>query len=99
MREDGAGAVRRRETHALGEGENVHPGEEGGGQVSASFIAKNLVDRVYLYRSGMFLGENSVSSVSDLGYEDIPLEKKFFRKNFRLLENDVFEEWKSIESE
>ena len=72
---------------------------EGGGQVSASFIANNLVDRVYLYRSGMFLGENSVSSVSDLGFEDIPLEKKFFRKNFRLLENDVFEEWKTIESE
>jgi len=69
---------------------------EGGGKVSADLISNNLVDRVYLYRSGIFLGESSVSSVSGMQLQTISLNKKFERLTSRVLEDDIFEEWKAL---
>lgn len=69
---------------------------EGGGKISASLLSQNLIDKLYLYRSGMFLGENSISSVSVLDTKTIFLDKTFFRVSSRVLENDVYEEWKNI---
>ena len=70
---------------------------EGGGKVAASLLSKDLIDKLFLYRSGVFLGDDSISSVSKLDIQKISLEKKFLRFSSRELEDDVFEEWKNVD--
>ena len=69
---------------------------EGGGKVSATLLSNNLVDRIFLYRSGKILGDTSISSVSGLDLNTISLNEKFQRIDARQLDDDVFEEWRTL---
>ena len=69
---------------------------EGGGKVSATLLSNNLVDRIFLYRSGKILGDTSISSVSGLDLNKISLNEKFQRIDARQLDDDVFEEWRAL---
>lgn len=69
---------------------------EGGGKVSATLLSNNLVDRIFLYRSGKILGDTSISSVSGLDLNKISLNEKFQRIDARQLDDDVFEEWRTL---
>ena len=63
---------------------------------SATLLSNNLVDRIFLYRSGKILGDTSISSVSGLDLNKISLNEKFQRIDARQLDDDVFEEWRAL---
>jgi len=69
---------------------------EGGSNISASLIESNLIDNVYLYRNGIFIGDDGLSSVGKYKLKNLSLAKRFKLKDTRILDGDVLEEWKLI---
>ena len=69
---------------------------EGGSNISASLIDNNLIDKVYLYRNGIFIGADGLSSIGIYKFRNLSLAKRFQLIDTRILDGDVLEEWKLI---
>lgn len=66
---------------------------EGGGQVAAAFLKANLIDRVSLYRAGLFLGADGRSAVADLGLGRLDFAPRLTLVSSRVVGNDTLETW------
>lgn len=66
---------------------------EGGGQVAASFLKANLVDRISSYRAGLVLGEDSRTAVGRLELERLDFAPRFRLASTRQLAGDTLETW------
>ncbi|MBS0526053.1 MAG: bifunctional diaminohydroxyphosphoribosylaminopyrimidine deaminase/5-amino-6-(5-phosphoribosylamino)uracil reductase RibD [Proteobacteria bacterium] len=66
---------------------------EGGGEVAATFLKANLVDRLTSYRAGLLLGADSRSAVAPLGLEKLDFAPRFTLVSSRPLGGDVVETW------
>ena len=69
---------------------------EGGSQISASLLENNLIDKVFLYRSGMFIGGDGISSIASYNLKKLEFTKRFHLFKTRILDGDVLEEWHTI---
>ena len=69
---------------------------EGGSNISASLLNNNLIDKVYLYRNGIFIGEDGLSSIGKYKLKSLSLAKRYKLKRTKMLDGDVLEEWNLI---
>ena len=69
---------------------------EGGSNISASLLDNNLIDKVFLYRNGIFIGGDGLSSIGEYNIKKLSLAKRFQLQNTRILDGDVLEEWNKI---
>jgi len=70
---------------------------EGGSSVSASLLDNNLIDKLFLYRNGMFIGGDGLSSIGQYNIKKLSLVKRFKLMKTRMLDEDVLEEWNIID--
>ena len=66
---------------------------EGGSKISSSLMADNLIDKVFLYRSGIFIGGDGLSSIASYNIKNLDLAKRFHLLKTMILDSDVLEEW------
>ena len=64
---------------------------EGGGQIAASFLHDDLIDRVYALRSGMIIGADGRPSMAGLKLTSLDAAPSFRRADVRPLGDDVLE--------
>jgi diaminohydroxyphosphoribosylaminopyrimidine deaminase / 5-amino-6-(5-phosphoribosylamino)uracil reductase len=69
---------------------------EGGSTIAGSLLDSNLIDKVFLYRNGIFIGGDGLSSIGPYKIESLPLAKRFQLLKTRILDGDVLEEWNII---
>jgi diaminohydroxyphosphoribosylaminopyrimidine deaminase/5-amino-6-(5-phosphoribosylamino)uracil reductase len=78
---------------ALGERRLTRVLIEGGGEVAATFLKANLVDRVSAYQAGLLLGGDSRSAVAPLGLQKLGFAPRFTLVSSRAIGGDVLETW------
>ncbi len=66
---------------------------EGGGQLAASLIEANLVDRVEVFHAGLLLGATSTPALADLPYKTLTRFPRFSLLETRTLGNDSLSIW------
>ena len=66
---------------------------EGGGDVAATFLTADLVDRVTSYRAGLLLGADSRSAVGPLELQKLGFARRFNLVCSRIAGGDVVETW------
>jgi diaminohydroxyphosphoribosylaminopyrimidine deaminase/5-amino-6-(5-phosphoribosylamino)uracil reductase len=66
---------------------------EGGGEVAASFLKADLVDRVTSYQAGLLLGADSRSAVGPLALQKLGFAPRFALVSSRIAGGDVLETW------
>jgi len=66
---------------------------EGGSEISSSLLSKNLVNKIFLYRSGIIIGGDGLSSIASYGLKDLKLAKNFNIVSSKIIDNDLLEEW------
>ena len=66
---------------------------EGGGDVAASFLKADLVDRVTSYQAGLLLGADSRSAVGPLALQKLGFAPRFTLVSSRIVGGDVLETW------
>ena len=69
---------------------------EGGSEISASLMANNLIDKVFLYRSGIFIGGDGLSGIASYNINNLDLIKRYKLLKTRVLDDDVLEEWSLV---
>jgi len=69
---------------------------EGGSEISASLMANSLIDKVFLYRSGIFIGGDGLSGIASYNIDNLGLAKRYKLLKTRILDNDVLEEWSLV---
>jgi diaminohydroxyphosphoribosylaminopyrimidine deaminase/5-amino-6-(5-phosphoribosylamino)uracil reductase len=69
---------------------------EGGGQVAASFLAKDLIDRVEWFRAPILLGQDGRSAVGALALANLGSAPRFRRTSLELLGDDAWERYERI---
>ena len=69
---------------------------EGGSEISASLMANNLIDKVFLYRSGIFIGGDGLSGIASYNMNNLDLIKRYKLLKTRVLDDDVLEEWSLV---
>ena len=69
---------------------------EGGSEISASLMANNLIDKVFLYRSGIFIGGDGLSGIASYNIHNLDLAKRYNLLKTRILDGDVLEEWSLV---
>ena len=69
---------------------------EGGSEISASLIANSLIDKVFLYRSGIFIGGDGLSGIASYNINNLDLIKRYKLLKTRVLDDDVLEEWSLV---
>ena len=57
------------------------------------FCFLNLIDKVFLYRSGIFIGGDGLSSIASYNIKNLDLVKRFQLLKTMILDSDVLEEW------
>jgi diaminohydroxyphosphoribosylaminopyrimidine deaminase/5-amino-6-(5-phosphoribosylamino)uracil reductase len=78
---------------ALGERRLTRVLIEGGGEVAATFLKANLVDRVSAYQAGLLLGADSRSAVGPLVLQKLGFAPRFALVSSRAIGGDVLETW------
>ena len=66
---------------------------EGGSEISSSLLSKNLVNKIFLYRSGIIIGGDGLSSIASYGLKDLKLAKNFNIVSSKIIDSDLLEEW------
>ncbi|HTE80030.1 MAG TPA: bifunctional diaminohydroxyphosphoribosylaminopyrimidine deaminase/5-amino-6-(5-phosphoribosylamino)uracil reductase RibD [Reyranella sp.] len=66
---------------------------EGGGEVAATFLTADLVDRVTSYQAGLLLGADSRSAVGPLALQELGFARRFTLIRTRIAGGDVMETW------
>ncbi|HTE35958.1 MAG TPA: bifunctional diaminohydroxyphosphoribosylaminopyrimidine deaminase/5-amino-6-(5-phosphoribosylamino)uracil reductase RibD [Reyranella sp.] len=66
---------------------------EGGGEVAATFLTADLVDRVTSYQAGLLLGADSRSAVGPLALQELGFARRFTLVCSRIAGGDVMETW------
>lgn len=66
---------------------------EGGGQLAASLIAANLVDRLEVFHAGLLLGATSTPALAALPYSSLAGFPRFTRIETKTLGNDTLTIW------
>jgi diaminohydroxyphosphoribosylaminopyrimidine deaminase/5-amino-6-(5-phosphoribosylamino)uracil reductase len=66
---------------------------EGGGEVAATFLAADLVDRVTSCQAGLLLGADSRSAVGPLALQKLGFAPRFTLVRTRIAGGDVLETW------
>jgi len=69
---------------------------EGGSKISASLMANSLIDKVFLYRSGIFIGGDGLSGIASYNINNLNLVKRYNLLKTRVLDGDVLEEWEQV---
>ena len=69
---------------------------EGGSNISASLLDNNLIDKLFLYRNGMFIGGDGMPSIGKYKIKNLSFAKRFQLLKSRNLDGDVLEEWNKI---
>ena len=69
---------------------------EGGSEISASLIANSLIDKVFLYRSGIFIGGDGLSGIASYNIDNLELAKRYGLIKTRVLDDDILEEWSLV---
>ena len=69
---------------------------EGGSSISSSLIDNDLIDKVFLYRNGIFIGGDGLSSVGEFRLEKVSLARRYDLQKTRILDGDILEEWNKI---
>ncbi|WP_428675486.1 bifunctional diaminohydroxyphosphoribosylaminopyrimidine deaminase/5-amino-6-(5-phosphoribosylamino)uracil reductase RibD [Reyranella sp.] len=83
----------RAAARALGERRLTRVLIEGGGKVTAAFLAADLVDCVTSYQAGLLLGADSRSAVAPLGLQKLDFAPRFTLVSTRTVGGDVLETW------
>jgi diaminohydroxyphosphoribosylaminopyrimidine deaminase/5-amino-6-(5-phosphoribosylamino)uracil reductase len=78
---------------ALGERGLTRVLVEGGAAVAGAFVARNLVDRLEVFRSGLVLGAGSRSAIGALGLASLAAAPRFARVDGDNLGDDRVETW------
>jgi len=66
---------------------------EGGGEVAATFLRADLVDRVTSYRAGLLLGADSRSAVGPLALQKLGFARRFTLICTQIAGGDIVETW------
>jgi len=66
---------------------------EGGGEVAATFLRVDLVDRITSYRAGLLLGADSRSAVGPLALQKLGFAPRFTLASTRIVAGDTLETW------
>jgi len=66
---------------------------EGGGEVAATFLRADLVDRITSYRAGLLLGADSRSAVGPLALQKLGFAPRFTLVSSRIVAGDTLETW------
>ena len=69
---------------------------EGGSSISASLLDNNLIDKLFLYRNGMLIGEDGLSSIGKYKIKKLSMARRFKLLKTRILDGDVLEEWNKL---
>ena len=69
---------------------------EGGSNISASLLDNNLIDKLFLYRNGMIIGDDGLSSIGKYKIKNLSFARRFQLLKTRILDGDVLEEWNNI---
>lgn len=70
---------------------------EGGAQVTASFLAADLVDNIYVFSAGKIIGNNGLGSVGDLNLASLPNAPHFTPTGIRRLGPDMLATYRKAE--
>ena len=91
---DGQGRVdAQAAARALGERRLTRVLIEGGGEVAATFLKADLIDRLTSYQAGLLLGADSRSAVGPLKLEKLGFAPRFILASSRAVGGDVLETW------
>ncbi len=66
---------------------------EGGGQLAASLITANLVDRLEVFHAGLMLGASGTPALAALSYKSLAEFPRFTRSETKTLGNDTLSIW------
>ncbi len=67
---------------------------EGGAEVAAAFLKAGLVDRVSVYRAGLFLGRDGRSAIASLGLGRLDFAPRFSLVSSQIVGGDTLETWR-----
>jgi diaminohydroxyphosphoribosylaminopyrimidine deaminase/5-amino-6-(5-phosphoribosylamino)uracil reductase len=67
---------------------------EGGGEIAATFLKAGLVDRLSVYRAGLFLGGDGRSAVAGLGLGRLGSAPRLSLVSTRIVGGDTVESWR-----
>lgn len=62
---------------------------EGGGQVAASFLKENLIDKLYCFISMKIIGGDGINSIGNMGINHISQSKKINNYNITQIKDDI----------
>ena len=66
---------------------------EGGGQLAASLLEADLVDRLTGFTAGLAIGAEGLPSIGALGLNDLAAAPRFALHDVRRVGGDVLHEW------
>lgn len=68
---------------------------EGGGKLAASLLKEDMIDEIYLIKSGKIFGGDATPSIAEMGLEKIP-EAKFKLSNHQQLGDDIIINYRKV---
>ena len=69
---------------------------EGGGNLAASLLQADLVDRLVLFRAPMMIGADGIAAVGNLGIDRLDLTPSFSRISLHEAGTDIIEGYARI---
>ena len=72
---------------------------EGGGNLAASLLKANLVDRLVLFRAPTMIGADGIAAVANLGIDRLDLTPSFTRISLHEVGTDIVERYARVNQE